>query len=267
MAQASLEWQQFVNQLQDSFLPLLNSGHLKRLTRWLEASKGWMLGLIMLSLLLMWNWQLVLSAGVGLVALIAMYWVQQGQGQMPWSDWRKLWSQSNRPLTLTLTSGAIAGISTYLTLSIWLESGGSWLAKGIILQGMGTLTLLLLLIWHVFERAETSDHHPDRLFNQLLADLADADPLKRLIAIRRLMQGINDRFAPVLPMTSSHLADCFRLMLNRETEPIVCRALVDALQSLNQQQQLAEGTPPLSVPGGMKSSRVKVGRSSNASNP
>jgi hypothetical protein len=43
-------------------------------------------------------------------------------------------------------------------------------------------------------------------------------------------------------MSPADVADFFRLMLNRETEPSVCNALLDGLQSLGQGRQLNAAT-------------------------
>ncbi|HEY9659105.1 MAG TPA: hypothetical protein V6C65_11680, partial [Allocoleopsis sp.] len=78
-----------------------------------------------------------------------------------------------------------------------------------------------------------------------LTQLTDPDPLKRLIAIRRLIQIAQSNATPLL--STAELADCLRLMLNRETEPIVCRALVEGLQALKSDRQLsASSSQPLS---------------------
>lgn len=257
MSQASPHLQQFIHQLGHSLDSLLSSRGFKQFTRKLNALKGWLLALAVVLLLLIWNWQLVLSGGMGLAAMLAVYLVQQGQWRLPKIDWQNLWSPSNRSLTLSLSTGVMVCFSSYLAVAVWREAGGSWLAKAVIFEGFGILAILLLLGWQRLESymGEGAEENHDRLMNQLLAELSDSDPLKRLIAVRRLTQWItespatnpasnpvntHDPARPSLPLSAAHLADCFRLMLNRETEPIVCRALLDSLQSLNQAQQVRQ---------------------------
>lgn len=253
MSQASPQLQQFVDRLWDWLVPFLRSPILKQVNQWLEEFKGWLGGLAILLLLLIWNWQLVASVGVGLGALVLVYLTQQGQWQLPKLSWHKVWSRSNRPLSLAIVAGLIVCFGTYLTIAIWIESGGSWQAKGMILQGVGILTILVLLGWQALERyqGDRDETHPHlNQVNQLLADLSAADPLKRLIAVRCITRwtidasSSDDRPFP-LPMSTLHLTDCFRLMLNRETDPTVCRALLESLKTLKQ-QQLQPGQPPLS---------------------
>lgn len=234
MAQASPQLQQFIHQLGDLVPPLLHD-RFKQLTHTLEQAKSWLLSLIVLLLMLLWNWQLVISVGGGVVVLVLVYLGQQGQFAFLQIDWRKLWSRSNRPLVLAVTSGTIACFSLYLSIAIWQETGGSWLAKGLILQGLSVLAILLILLWQRLEKyaEEGMVARPEQSFNHQLAELTDVDPLKRLIAIRQLTAQVQHA-APTTPLAlpSSDLADCFRLMLNRETEPIVCRALVDSLKQI-----------------------------------
>jgi hypothetical protein len=262
VAQASFQLQQLLHRLQDSPALSLDTEQLKQLAYRLERVKGWLFSLAALAVLLLWNWLLVLSAAAGLLTLVLVYLVQQRQLQMPWPsswvDWRKLWNRSNRSLTLAVVSGGIATLSVYLVVAIWAESGNSWLTTGLLLQGLGTLAILLLLIWQILNRYFNQQDNHEQLFNQMLTDLADPDPLKRLVATRRITDWANqpDRS---LPLASSHLADCFRLMLNRETEPLVCSALLDGLHALNPERQLQGSQAPV-ISTAVRQARAKTYR-------
>ncbi|PSB09353.1 hypothetical protein C7B61_15530 [filamentous cyanobacterium CCP1] len=245
MAQASPPLRQLIHQLWQFLDALLEAPIFKTVSRRVELSKGWLLGLAILLLLLLWHWQLVVSGGAGLAVMLVVYLVQQGQWQVPKIDWRQMWSRSNRPLTLGAVGGVVACFSTYLTIAIWQETAGSWLAKGIILEGFGILTILGLCLWQIMVRQadDGAGKASKTETSSLLADLANPDAVARLIAIRCLTQQVAanpsgstsaNTKSPCLP--PDHLADCFRLMLNRETEPIVCRALVESLKSLKQHQ-------------------------------
>jgi len=245
VTQASLQLQQFVNHLWHQSHALRNSTQLRRWLRRLDSSKGWLLGAAIGLLLWIWNWRLVVSSGAGLATWVMVYLILQGQWKLPNVNWQSLWKSSNRPLTLGIGSGAIVCLSTYLVLAIWNESGGSWLAKGLILEGLAVLAILLLLLWQTLTHALNSQASRGQMFDQWLADLSETDTLKRLIAIRRLTQAVAqtsspnslnarvDRTYSALPLSAMELAECFRLMLNRETEPTICRALLESLQTLN----------------------------------
>jgi hypothetical protein len=207
----------------------------------LHQWKGGLLSLAVLSILLIWNWQLILAAIVGLAGLVVTYLAQQRQLRLPAAHhWQRLWTRANRPLTLSVGLGSIAALSTYLTIAIWQESQGSWLGTGVILQGFGLLAVLGLLS-RSFWQQPVDPPTNDLSFHQLLNQLADDDPLKRLIAVRQLteqMLAASAHASATLPLTPSHLAECFRLQLDRETEPVVRRALLEGLQLLGQSRML-----------------------------
>lgn len=255
MAQASSQLQQFVHWFQSASLHIADSRGFRRLSRalrqdWLSPQQLW--GVVILVALLIWNWQLVLALAIGAGVLVSVYLGQQGQWKIPQVDWRWLWTGSHRSLTLAIASGGIAAFSAYITTGIWFEAEQSWLALGVILQGFGTLAILLLLLWQILnQHFKPAGLRDDRRLDELLGRLSDADPLKRLIAVRQITQQLQ---AEALAEVSAHstfsstlmppvyIADCFRLMLNRETEPSVCSALLDGLQSLGQGRQLNAAT-------------------------
>ncbi len=250
MAQVSSQLQQFVHWLESASLQIVDSREFRQLSRFLR--QGWfspaqLWGTAIVVALLIWNWQLVLALAIGAVVLVSIYLAQQGQWKIPHVDWRWMWTGTNRSLTLAIASGSVAAFSAYITTEIWFEAEQSWLALGIILQGFGTLAILLLLTWQTLNRQfETAGSRADQRLDNLLDRLSDADPLKRLIAVRQITQQLQAEAlveAPtVLSSPSAYIADCFRLMLNRETEPSVCSALLDGLQSLGQGRQLNAAT-------------------------
>jgi hypothetical protein len=186
---------------------------------------------------------------IGAVVLVSIYLAQQGQWKIPQINWRRLWTGANRPLTLAIASGSIAAFSAYITTGIWFEAEQSWLALGVILQGFGTLAILLLLTWQTLNRQfELAGFGKDQRLDALLSRLSDSDPLQRLIAVRQITQQLQVEASAeastftLTSMSPADVADFFRLMLNRETEPSVCSALLDGLQSLGQGRQLNAAT-------------------------
>jgi hypothetical protein len=90
----------------------------------------------------------------------------------------------------------------------------------------------------------------------LVTNLTDADPLKRLIAVRQLT-GLAAGYR--LDRTDLNATlDYFRLMLSREPEPLVRDAILDGLQALDTSKQLAQGAPPVSMPAAKKRSAAKA---------
>lgn len=243
LSQFGSELQHLVNRLRVA-LPVSVQKPLRRLSYQITASKGWLLGLGLL-LLWLWVWQWVLSVAVGLAVMVGVYLAQQGQLKLSWRGWRQLWSRTNRALSLSVLVGVVALGSTYLATAVWLESEQHWLSTSILLEWCGILAILGFLGWQFFQQQTQQQTQQAALFQQWLQDLSDPDPVRRLMAIRQTTHALLT--APTaLPITAPHLADCFRLMLDRETESLVCNALIESLQALNPTRQL-EGSALSSV--------------------
>ncbi len=207
--------------------------------RRLNRSKGWLLGGLGGLLLLWFFWQWLLALTVGLAVMLGVYLGQQGQLKS-WRGWQRLWGRANRALSLSALAGLMATGTAYLSLAIWLESDRSWLASGVILEGLALLAILSLLLWRQFGFAAKSEQHSTDL-----TQLASSDPLQRLIAIRQLTQTAQQPYSPLAP---SHLSECFRLMLDRETEPLLCNALIESLQQLDPTKHPTNPIQPGSSP-------------------
>jgi hypothetical protein len=240
---------QFGHRVQMKALPTLPTHlrtHYTRLVHRFNSVKGWLIAGLGLALLWVWLWQWLLSLAVGSTVMVGVYLAQQKQLKLPtvWLEhWHKLWNRSNRSLSLSVLAGLLALSVTFWATAVWAESEQHWLASGLILEGFGILALFGLL-WQLLRSQATP---ADVFYRQSLDNLSHPDPLKRLIAIRGLTQGATN---PSFPITATHLADCFRLMLDRETESLVCSALLDGIQRLNIQRlsparQLEGGTGPV----------------------
>ena len=81
--------------------------------------------------------------------MLLAYLMQEWDCQIYGSSLRRFFSGFNRQLTLAVGSGGIATLSTYMAVSIWVDSDSPWIAAGAILQGFGTLATLILLVWQI----------------------------------------------------------------------------------------------------------------------
>lgn len=231
----------------------------------LKGRKTWLWGVGGFTVLLLFNPAVVLSllAGAGMMGLV--YVGQRRRWRLSSSVLRKWWNGIDQTLMLTLASGVLAALGTYMAIAIASDADSPWLATGIILQGIATLGILLFLIWRGL--SQPGDRR-ENSFEAILDSLADADPLKRLIAIRQATQWVIATAAPSISPKSpvSHtaerslLVDCFHLMLNRETDPILRNALLDGLQTLSHSKQLPQGANPLSMPTVSRRTPAKVRR-------
>lgn len=256
-AKDAFRWRFLVSALQDLPLEKIKAQALRRFSsRHGFASGSWVVATIGAIALLSWDGRLVFATGTGVAVMLLAY-------SMPhWKPintvaLRKRLKGWNQPLIVAAGAGAIATFSTYLATAIWAESDSAWIAFGVILQGMGTLTGLGLLVWQICNRPAPRVHIP---INQLLFDLAHKDPLKRLLAVRQLTDSVsvlddNYRLEPrsrgtnrqnSSRMPSRHqIADYFRVMLKREKDPIIRAAVLDGLQTLEIVYQLQQANAPM----------------------
>jgi len=198
--------------------------------------------------MLFWNWKLLLATVVGILVMVLVYWMQEWNWQVHWSDLRRFLKGSNRQLTLAACSGSVATLSTYMAVSIWIDSDSPWIAAGAILQGLGTLFTLILLAWQIISWQVSRQ---EAQVDQLLTDLTDIDPLKRIIAVRQLTRLLTH--AQLDQATQRTVADYLRLLLSREQESVIREAVLDGLLALDKVQQLSLAAV-LSTPAALKRS-------------
>lgn len=243
MAKALSLWSELLKLIPTSELPKLSQKIVRLFNRYRRRQRwGWLFALSALMAMLLWNPKLVLATLIGVAVMLAAYFLQQWDSKNFLRQWRRFFSGPNRYIAVAGVTGGMAAFSTYMAVSIWVESQNRWLATGMILQGLGTLATLVLLGWHFLHGQVTQSRDN---FQQLLADLADADPLKRTIAVRLLTSSLREH--QYQPSEERTIIDCFRLMLNRETEPTVKDALLDALSRATNPNPLAPGNSPLSM--------------------
>ncbi|MCY7276613.1 MAG: hypothetical protein LH702_23485 [Phormidesmis sp. CAN_BIN44] len=202
--------------------------------RHFSAPGGWLLITGGTIGLLFWNGRLVVATGAGIAVMMLVYLSQDGNWKAPWSDVQKFLQGWNQTFLLAVTSGSAATFGTYLAASLWAEVGSPWIATGMILQQTATIGTLGFLIWQMLNRQESC---PITRFNQILDDLTDGDPLKRLIAVRRMTDSIEQQSDRA---QKRQMADYLRVMLSREEDPIVRDALLEGLQSLDIIRSLSE---------------------------
>lgn len=254
MAQASSWLQQLFNWIESSLLVLVKGRLFQQLYSYRMRGVGsWLLILTGIIAMLLWNWKLLLATGAGVLAMLLVYLMQDWNWKPYWSSLRQFFSGSHRQLTLAVGSGGIATLTTYMAVSIWVDSDSPWIAAGAIVQGFGTLATFLLLVWQIII-SQASQEEAKR--DQLLSDLTEADSVKRLLAVRRLTDWGSNKY--LHPSTQRVVADCFRLMLNQEQESIIRDAVLDGLMVLDNHQNLGKGAQPFQTPITLQQSTTKV---------
>ncbi|ODG98729.1 armadillo-type fold-containing protein [Nostoc sp. KVJ20] len=247
MAQASSSWQQLINQIPNwnwSLPKLKTKGAIKQQTFKRFSGPGGFLGFLTIIIaMLLWNWKLLLALLVGIGVMVLVYSMQEWDWQLRWSKIRNFLNSSNRRLALAVVSGGIGTVSTYMAAAIWVDSHSPWIAAGAIAQGVGTLLTLILLVWQIvnFYENREEDH-----LDQLLVNLTEKDPLKRLIALRQLTKVITH--PRVDSSVQQDVVQCLQLLLSREEEAVVREAAFKSLQTCDRLQVLPPKTAKTFTP-------------------
>ncbi len=248
MAQASSWLQQLLNSM-GMLLVLVSRGFKLPFSYRFRASGGWLIVLLGIIAMLFWNWQLLLATGAGVLVMVLVYLMQEWDWQLYLANLRRLVAGSNRQLTLAVGSGGMATLTTYMAVSVWIDSDSAWISAGAILQGFGTLATFSLLVWQLlYSQANQEPAKRDQMLNEL----TDADPVKRLLAVRQLtLWGTNQHLPPAVRRV---VVDCFRLMLSHEQESIIREAVLDGLMVLDNNQKLGKAVKPFQTPIALKGS-------------
>ena len=214
MSKAASGWQKVLNRV-------VKDKQIRKLS-------GWLCCLVFVALLWVLNWKLFLAtfAGIGLMSLC--YLLQNPYWQRYCQQWQRFLVGFNRQLVFAVGSGATGAFCTYLAASVWANAENQWLATGFILQGLVSLTTLLVLLRFLGHKKENT---AEAKLERLLEDLSHSNSLKRLVAVRQLTRLlISNRFASDL---YSQSIEYFYLMLSEPQLPVVKSALLESLDLLD----------------------------------
>jgi hypothetical protein len=167
--------------------------------------------------------------------MVLVYRALSWDWQLLRSHLEQFWELPLRRLVLASGSGALATVGTYMTFAIWADSDSPWIALNAILQNLGTIALAVLLLRQAWGVSASKN---EAVLDRILADLTDADPVKRLIAVRQITDfvshaGFEKQSSISDSIAAYRAAECFRLMLSREPEALVRNALLEGLQALD----------------------------------
>ena len=203
---------------------------MRSLWRRLAREQGlpvWALLVVFSIILLIWNWQLIIATSAGILAMSAIYLMQEWNWNVLLWRVHKFLQSPYRLLPISVASGTATVVLTYTVLSIWSDQQNHWVASANILQLGATLGILVILIRQVFKKWLQRQQDG---FDQLVAQLTVTDDLARLIAIKQVTQYVNDNRLPAIQEKA--IADYCHLLLNRETETTICEALFETLEAL-----------------------------------
>jgi hypothetical protein len=217
------------------------------------GSTGWLVVTLGGFALLYWNGRLFVATGTGVAVMLLVYVLHGWQPSLDWSQLRQSANQFlrgwNQPFVVSAGAGAIATVAAYLAVTLYTEASSGWVASAAVLQGLGTLAVLVLLVGQRAQRQTNLDrHHADRV----LQDLTHRDPLKRLIAVRQLTDRIallddlqNGSSTTEKQFSRRAIADYLQVMVSQEKHSVVRDAILDGLQTVDIVHQLQAATQPL----------------------
>jgi hypothetical protein len=105
----------------------------------------------------------------------------------------------------------------------------------LLTQEVGLMMVLGLVLWSVVSRPKAE---PSLNFDRCVAGLLHRDELRRLMAVRQLAQ-MQDKNA-LSQQQQSMAVEYLQLLAERETSPIIGRAIQESLSSLAPYPQLSD---------------------------
>jgi hypothetical protein len=270
-AKNTFRWRYLMSVVQDLRLDeLQEQAHKLLATQRGMGSTGWLVVALGGFALLYWNGRLFVATGAGVAVMLLVYLLHGWQPAFDWAKVRRWTRQTlrgwNQPFVVSAGAGTIATVAVYLAAVLYAEAANGWVASAALLQGLGTIAVLILLIKQRLHPEPSRDRTLE--FDQVLQALTHSDPLKRLIAVRQLTdwvavlddadrQGATSYSATNLSGTNPTatnpsgkqsrraIADYLRVLLSREKHPLVRDAVLDGLQTLDIVHQLQAATQPL----------------------
>ncbi|MBF2065609.1 MAG: armadillo-type fold-containing protein [Calothrix sp. C42_A2020_038] len=247
MAQASPSWQQLVNQMSNWALLVSKTGATKqRNLQRLQGPGGILSFLTVVVAMLLWNWKLLLAGSIGIGTMVSAYSMQKRDLSNYWLKLSHFFDTHNRRLLIAVLSGSIATLTSYTAIAVFLSSKNPWIATGALVQGTGTLLTLILLVWLITTINENKEQNQ---IDQLLVNLTQPDPLKRLITLRQLTKLVSRSGVDVSERQT--VINCLQLLLTQEEETLVRDAAFDSLQTI-ERFTISEGSTTPLKPLGIK---------------
>ena len=229
---ASSYWQRLIKNIPLRELPQFKTGARRRILQYSNPALFlWFLTIVFAMLL--WNPKLLLSSGVGIFVMLSVYSMPQWNWSQFWCQIRNFLQTTNGRLVLSVSSGAIACLGTYTGAIIWVSASNIWIALGAIIQGLATVIILILLARLLITLHGNQEQ--DKL-DQLLDNLTDTDPLKRLIGAGKLRKLIIRK--QLEPQVKQYIIQCLQLLLSKESEAAIRDVAFDSLQALEPAQKL-----------------------------
>jgi hypothetical protein len=203
----------------------------------LAAIKWLPLGMSTIGILLLWrlNGLLLLTLLCG-AAMGSLTYGMVKERQYP--RWRSILAglqKGKTPLGMSVGVGVLTLTLSYSAIAVWQDLQSPWLALMLLTQEVGLMMVLGLVLWSVVSRPKAE---PSLNFDRCVAGLLHRDELRRLMAVRQLAQ-MQDKNA-LSQQQQSMAVEYLQLLAERETSPIIGRAIQESLSSLAPYPQLSD---------------------------
>ena len=239
MVKASSSWQQIKSEVSNWTQTKSKSSKTIKQSLKRFQEPGSALGFLTIVIaMLLWNWKLLLASSVGIGAMVSVYSMYKWDVRIRWYEINKFFNSPNSRFAVAVISGGIATLSTYTAAAVWVDSNSHWIAAGAILQGFGTLLTLALLVWQMVSFYKNQQENQ---LDELLVNLTEEDPLKRLIALRQINKLVSRK--SIGDSAQNSVAEFLKLLLCREDEQAVRDAVFDTLQLLEEVLEVEQKPP------------------------
>ncbi|MFN9173250.1 MAG: hypothetical protein ACK58N_01685 [Synechocystis sp.] len=209
--------------------------HTPMIRRW----GPWSAGSLAVTLLWSSEWRLLLATGLGIGSVKIIFWLLTHRESWQGLNWRQSLQIPQTQLLLAGGSGGMVALGSYLATMVWSEVNNPWIASGIILQGLGSLTTVGLLVWHT-SKPDSPRAYLGTVseFDQCLHTLANGDRLQKLVVLRQLSQLSQSQ--RLNRQEQADLWDYLQIFIDIEDDPLLKRAAIAILHP--------QSVKPLAIP-------------------
>ncbi len=201
------------------------------------------------------DFKLILATTTFMVAMMVSYQVKTNSFDYYLRYLKKISISNQKPLFSSATIAGIASVFIYFSSIVYSQLDYHWLAFFVIMQtvfgGLG-ITFLTKQLFFSSSSSQTESSLP-LSFDQLIQQLSDDSPMRRLWVINQVMNLWQDN--QLNPQQVNELEEYLRLMKNLEFEPVILAKIDLSLEKLS-----LTNSQPLNIP------RKKISNS-NSENP
>ena len=179
---------------------------------------------IVITFMLAWDWKLICATLIGINLMIFIQKAQNKNFQNIVLNWYKFFNSPKGKLTLAIIVGCFGILESYITLSVLSDIENHWLASELIFQNLGVFIILTILILQIFDSSEKKQNNQ---YKELVSELTEVNPLKRLIAVHNISHLLKKKQLNV--NQEEEILEYFKVILNQEKEMVIRQNILKSL--------------------------------------